>query len=62
MITAIALLCSLSNPVECGAVTSINFYATQEECILGIGNAIEYADTQDAYVRDYKCINWGTPA
>lgn len=62
MITAIALMCSYEMANQCQAIVNGAFFATEQECMGDLPKAVAYADDQDRYIRDYKCVVWGEPA
>lgn len=54
-------MCAIENTTVCKAIVNGNFFTTEEACMGDIINAVEYADTKSAFVRDFKCILWGEP-
>ena len=61
MFTAVALMCAFDRANDCVPITKGTFFATEEECMADVISAVEYADSQGNYIRDYKCISWGEP-
>ena len=61
MINALALVCLYSNPSECIAYTSKNFYETEEQCMSERIAAEEALNDTLRGVIAYKCVEWGEP-
>lgn len=62
MFTAIALMCAFDRANDCTPIVKGAFFPSYEECMADVLVAVEYADSQGRYIRDYKCISWGEPA
>ena len=61
MISVIVLICSNVVP-ECIAITPSQFFSSEQECRYARPSAEEFANNNDAFVADYRCINWGEPS
>ena len=59
MISAIAIVCSLSNPLECATISAVKVFPTVEMCKEGRVGAEEFALARGFIVVDFRCFNWG---
>jgi hypothetical protein len=59
MFTALALICSLSNPSDCSVVMRQGLYPTLVSCQDGLTDAEAYFSSAGWRVEDYLCVAWG---
>lgn len=61
MITAIALVCAVDNPLNCFPIVKPAFFSTERECLADLESASAHANLQGMIVMDYRCVVWGEP-
>jgi len=61
MISVIVLICSNVTP-ECIAITPPQFFSSERECQYFRAPTEDFATENNAFVADYRCINWGEPS
>ncbi len=59
MISAVILVCSLSDPTNCASFANQVPFPTMEMCLQDRPNAEVYAQSLGAVVVGFTCVNWG---
>ena len=62
MFTAIAIMCMLDGPPNCGSIANSNVFTTEEACLQDKPNADVFALSTGRFVLRFECYDWGVSA